>query len=86
MSTHVLPALVSTVPLHEKRPLVRRTFSIEGVHGGHIDIAETPDFQHITLSIHTPNQCSLKIELTDEQFGELSYLKYVLKTGHASPF
>jgi hypothetical protein len=83
-----MPTLVeSSLPaLHEKKPLVRRTFSIDGINGGHIDIAETPDFQHITLSVHSPNDCSISIQLDDEQFGELSYLKYVLKTSHSAPF
>ena len=86
MDTQVLPALVSTMPLHEKRPLVRRTFSIDGINGGHIDIAETSDFQNVTLSIHSPEKCSIEIQLNNEQFGELSYLKYVLKTAHSAPF
>ena len=86
MDTQILPALVSTMPLQEKKPLVRRTFSIDGINGGHVDIAETADFQHITLSVHSPDKCSIEIQLNDEQFGELSYLKYVLKTSHCSPF
>lgn len=86
MNTQVLPTLVSTQPLHEKRPLVRRTFSIDGVNGGHVDIAETPDFQHVTLSVHSPDKCSIEIQLDSEQFSELSYLKYVLKTSHSAPF
>ncbi len=86
MNTQVLPALVSPMPLHEKKPLVRRTFSIDGINGGHVDIAETPDFQHITLSVHSPNDCSIAIQLDREQFSELSYLKYVLKVDSPAPF
>ena len=86
MNTQVLPALVSPMPLHEKKPLVRRTFSIDGLNGGHVDIAETPDFQHITLSVHSPNDCSIAIQLDREQFNELSYLKYVLKVDSPAPF
>lgn len=86
MNMQVLPALISPMPLHEKKPLVRRTFSIDGINGGHIDVAETPDFQHITLSVHSPDKCSIEIQLGSEQFSELSYLKYVLNTNHAAPF
>lgn len=86
MDTQVLPALVSPMPLHEKKPLVRRTFSIDGLNGGHVDIAETPDFQHVTLSVHGANNSSISIQLDSEQFSELSYLNYVLKMGNRAPF
>ena len=69
-----------------KRPLSRRTFSIDGVHGGHIAISETTDFEHIILSIHTPNQVSVEIQLDSEHFSELSHLKYVLHMANYSPF
>ena len=86
MDMQLLPAVVSPLPLHEKKPLVRRTFSIDGLNGGHVDIAENPDFQHITLSVHSPNDCSIAIQLDREQFSELSHLNYVVKVDSRAPF
>lgn len=69
-----------------KPPLSRRTFAIDGVRGGYIAVSETPDFNHVTLSIHHPNHASVNIELDSQHFGELSYLKYVLNMAGCSPF
>jgi hypothetical protein len=73
-------------PIQPKLPLIRRTFSIDGVNGGHVDVCETTDFDYITLRIHTPNQTSVEIQLDSDHFSELSHLKYVLQMANYSPF
>jgi hypothetical protein len=77
---------MSTPILPPKTPLIRRTFTIDGVHGGQVDVCETTDFDYITLRIHTPNQASVEILLDSEHFSELSHLKYVLHMANYSPF
>ena len=71
-----------------KLPLARRTFTLDGLLGGHVAVSESPDFQSVILSICNAQNQQVEIQLDSEHFGELSYLRYQLffATEQRSPF
>jgi hypothetical protein len=71
-----------------KLPLARRTFTLDGLGGGHVAVSESPDFQSVILSVCNAQNQQIEIQLDSEHFGELSYLRYQLffATEQHSPF
>jgi hypothetical protein len=71
-----------------KLPLTRRTFTLDGLGGSHIAVSESPDFQSVILSVCNAENQQVEIQLDNEHFGELSYLRYQLffATENRSPF
>ena len=71
-----------------KLPLARRTFTLDGLGGGHVAVSESPDFQSVILSVCNAQNQQVEIQLDSEHFGELSYLRYQLffATEQRSPF
>ena len=71
-----------------KLPLARRTFTLDGLGGGHVAVSESPDFQSVILSLCDAQYQQVEIQLDSEHFGELSYLRYQLffATENRSPF
>jgi hypothetical protein len=71
-----------------KLPLARRTFTLDGLLGGHVAVSESPDFQSVILSVCNAQNQQVEIQLDSEHFGELSYLRYQLffATEQRSPF
>jgi hypothetical protein len=71
-----------------KLPLARRTFTLDGLLGGHVAMSESPDFQSVILSVCNAQNQQVEIQLDSEHFGELSYLRYQLffATEQRSPF
>ena len=71
-----------------KLPLARRTFTLNGLLGGHVAVSESPDFQSVILSVCNAQNQQVEIQLDSEHFGELSYLRYQLffATENRSPF
>jgi hypothetical protein len=71
-----------------KLPLARRTFTLDGLDGGHLAVSESPDFQSVILSVCDAQNQQVEIQLDSEHFGELSYLRYQLffATEQHSPF
>ena len=71
-----------------KLPLARRTFTLNGLLGGHVAVSESPDFQSVILSVCNAQNQQIEIQLDSEHFGELSYLRYQLffATENRSPF
>ena len=71
-----------------KLPLARRTFTLNGLLGGHVAVSESPDFQSVILSVCNAQNQQVEIQLDSEHFGELSYLRYQLffATEQRSPF
>ena len=71
-----------------KLPLARRTFTLDGLGGGHVAVSESPDFQSVILSVCNAENQQVEIQLDNEHFGELSYLRYQLffATENRSPF
>ena len=71
-----------------KLPLARRTFTLDGLGGGHVAVSESPDFQSVILSVCDAQNQQVEIQLDNEHFGELSYLRYQLffATEQRSPF
>ena len=71
-----------------KLPLARRTFTLDGLDGGHVAVSESPDFQSVILSVCDAQNQQVDIRLDNEHFGELSYLRYQLffATENRSPF
>ena len=71
-----------------KLPLARRTFTLDGLLGGHVAVSESPDFQSVILSVCNAQNQQVEIQLDSEHFGELSYLRYQLffATENRSPF
>ena len=71
-----------------KLPLARRTFTLDGLGGGHVAVSESPDFQSVILSVCNAQNQQIEIQLDSEHFGELSYLRYHLffATEQRSPF
>ena len=61
-----------------KLPLARRTFTLDGLGGGHVAVSESPDFQSVILSVCDAQNQQVEIQLDSEHFGELSYLRYQL--------
>ena len=71
-----------------KLPLARRTFTLDGLLGGRVAVSESPDFQSVILSVCDAQNQQVVIQLDNEHFGELSYLRYqlFLATENRSPF
>ena len=71
-----------------KLPLARRTFTLDGLGGGRVAVSESPDFQSVILSVCDAQNQQVEIQLDNEHFGELSYLRYQLffATEQRSPF
>ena len=71
-----------------KLPLARRTFTLDGLLGGHVAVSESPDYQRVILSVCNAQNQQVEIQLDSEHFGELSYLRYQLffATEQRSPF
>jgi hypothetical protein len=78
----------SVLPPVIKLPLARRTFTLDGLGGGHVAVSESPDFQSVILSVCNAQNQQVEIQLDSEHFGELSYLRYQLffATEQRSPF
>ena len=71
-----------------KLPLARRTFTLNGLLGGHVAVSESSDFRSVILSVCDAQNQQVEIRLYSEHFGELSYLRYQLffATENRSPF
>ena len=71
-----------------KLPLARRTFTLDGLLGGHVAVSESSDFRSVILSVCDAQNQQVEIRLDSEHFGELSYLRYQLffATENRSPF
>jgi hypothetical protein len=71
-----------------KLPLTRRTFTLDGLEGSSVAVSESPDFQSVILSVCDAQNQQVEIQLDNEHFGELSYLRYQLffATENRSPF
>ena len=71
-----------------KLPLARRTFTLNGLLGGHVAVSESSDFRSVILSVCDAQNQQVEIRLDSEHFGELSYLRYQLffATENRSPF
>ena len=71
-----------------KLPLARRTFTLDGLDGGHVAVSESPDFQSVILSVCDAQNQQVEIQLDSEHFGELSYFRYQLffSSENRSPF
>ena len=71
-----------------KLPLARRTFTLDGLLGGHVAVSESSDFRSVILSVCNAQNQQVEIRLDNEHFGELSYLRYQLffATENRSPF
>jgi hypothetical protein len=46
-----------------KLPLARRTFTLDGLLGGHVAVSESPDFQSVILSVCNAQNQQVEIQL-----------------------